>query len=379
MPRYDVLLKGGTVLDPAAALNARRDVAIADGRVAALAPDLPADAAAHVYNVSSLIVTPGLIDYHLHAFWGGTYIGLDADRYCLPRGVTTVVDGGSAGAYNFLAFRRLAVEPARTRVLCFLNLSSIGQVNNRVGELEDLRHVDAEATARCVQENRDVILGLKVRLSRSAVGANGLQPLKMARELADRLAVPIMVHISETDAPLPDILALLRRGDVVTHALTARAHGILDEHGQVLPAVKEAVARGIILDSAMGRMHLSYAVARAALAAGVLPDAISTDATIFGAQGIVHDLPSVMSRFMALGLSLEQVLARTTANPARLLGRQAEIGTLATGACADVAAFAIEEGEFAYPDNFDEVITARQRLVPRLVLRAGAEIPVEDW
>ncbi len=378
MTRYDLLLKGGTVVDPAAGVHERLDVGITGERVAEVGADLAAAQAARVVDVSGLLVTPGLIDFHVHAYWGGTHMGLDVDRYCLPRGVTTVVDGGSAGAYNFLAFRRLIIDEARTRVRAFLHLASIGQVDTRVGELADLGYIDEETTARCVQENRDVILGLKVRLGRDAVGPHSLRPLVIARELADRLAVPIMVHIGDSDAELPEIVALLRGGDIVTHIFTPRSNGILDERAEILPAVREAVGRGIKLDSAMGRKNLAFRVARVALARGLLPDTISTDVTIYSVRGIVRDLPHIVSGFLALGMDLDDAIARVTVNPARQLGMAGEIGTLRPGACADVAVFALAEGEYTFVDAAGETMVGRHRLEPRLVLRAGKEVPVQE-
>ncbi len=378
MARYDLLLKGGTVVDPGAGVHDRLDVAIAGDRVAAVERDLPVAEAARVIDVAGLLVTAGLIDFHLHAYWGGTDMGLDVDRYCLPRGVTTVVDCGSAGAHNFLAFRRLIIDQACARVRAFLHLSTIGQVDVSVGELANLGYIDVEATARCLQENRDVILGLKLRLGRDAVATHSLRPLAIARELADRLAVPIMVHIGDTDATLPEVLAMLRRGDVVTHTFTPRGNGVLDERGQVLPAVWQAVERGVKLDSAMGRRNLAFRVARVALAQGLALDTISSDVTIYSVRGSVRDLPHVVSGFLALGLGLDDALACVTAKPARQLGLEGEIGTLWPGACADVAAFALAEGEFTFVDATGETAQGRRRLEPRLVLRAGKEVPVQE-
>ncbi|MDA8218989.1 MAG: amidohydrolase/deacetylase family metallohydrolase [Dehalococcoidales bacterium] len=378
MARYDLLIKGGTVIDPAAGLDETRDVAVSDGRIALVAEGIPAGEAAEALDATGLVVTPGLIDFHLHAFRGGTRIGLDIDRFCLPRGVTTGVDCGSSGAYNFPAFRELVISKARSRLFCFLNLAAIGQVDIRVGELEDLRHIDEEATIKCVEANRDVILGLKVRLSRYAVGQNSLRPLAIARPIADQLGVPIMVHVGDTDAPLADILALLKGGDIVTHYLTPHEHGVLDANGHVQQAVRGAVARGVILDTAVGRLHLGVEVARKAFAEGLMPDVISTDVTIFGAYGNVRDLPYIMSSLMALGLNLEQVIERTTANPAHLLGRESELGTLQPGAVADVAAFAVEEGEYEFTSSIGEKFVGKHNLSPRLVIRAGRQVPVEE-
>jgi dihydroorotase len=372
------VIKGGTVIDPANNLEVRRDVALAVGRVAAVEADIPASEATRSVDATGLVVTPGLIDFHMHAYWGGTDVGLDPDRYCLPRGVTTVVDGGSAGAHNFLAFRRLVIDQAKTRVRAFLHISTIGQVDVRPGELSNLAYIDREAAAKCIREHRDVILGLKLRLSRDAVGANSLRPLEMAREVADEVKVPIMVHIGDSEAPLAEIAAMLRPGDIITHYLTPRRHGILDEQGSLLPVLAEAVARGIKLDVAQGRPHVGFKVAQAAFAAGLLPDTISSDVVTFSVHGIVKDLPNVMDKFLALGLSLPQVIERTTSKPAAMMGMEGEIGTLTPGAVADVTAFAVEDGEFRFVDPVGEEITGRQRLVPRLVFRAGEEVQVQE-
>ncbi len=375
MPFFDTILRGGTVVDPGCGLHGRFDVGIAGGKIMSVAPDLPRADAGQVVNLAGLIVTPGLIDMHMHAYWGGTDISVDPDRDCLPRGVTTMVDGGSAGAYNFGAFRKLILEPARSRILAFLNLSTIGQVDVRVGEYSNLTWLDAEAATRCLEENRDYLLGLKVRLSRDAVGQNGLLPLEMARAVADRTGTRLMVHVGETDAPLSEILELLRAGDIVSHFLTPRQHGILGEGGRPLPAVRQAVARGVWLDVAQGRMHLSFRVARAAFKLGLLPHTISTDLSRYGMMGSVKDLPNVLSCFMALGLTLQQVIERATTVPAKVLGLSDEVGALRAGCSADVAVFAVEEGQFEFADSTGERVTGRQRLVPRLVLRAG--VPVE--
>lgn len=378
MPRYDLLLKGGTVLDPGAGLGGRLDVAIAGGRIAAVAAGLPPAEAGETRDVSGHLVLPGLIDFHTHVFWGGTALGVEPDRDCLPRGVTTVVDGGSAGAHTFAAFRQLVAEPARSRVLCYLHMSLIGQIHGGVGELTDLGHVDTEATARVVAKNRDLILGLKLRVNRKAVGANSLRPLQIARELADRLAVPIMVHIGDSEAPLPEILALLGRGDIVTHIFTPHPNGILDGAGRVLPEVWQAMERGVIFDTAQGRINLGFRVARAALAQGLVPHVLSTDVTTYSLRGEIRDLPRTMSRFLALGLSLEQVVARTTAAPAAIMGLAGEIGTLKPGAVADVTVADLVEGEFEFGDSAGEKIAGHQYLTPRLVFRAGENVPVTE-
>ncbi|MHB1134180.1 MAG: amidohydrolase/deacetylase family metallohydrolase [Chloroflexota bacterium] len=375
MAFFDTILRGATVVDPSASLFGRYDVGLAGGKIMSVAPDLPKDDAKEVLNLPGLYITPGLIDLHTHAYWGGTDIGVDPDRDCLPRGVTTMVDAGSAGAMNFLAFRKLVLERSSVRLLAFLNLASIGQVDPRVGEYSNMTWLDLPAAGRCIEENRDYIIGLKVRLSRDAVGQNGLAPLEMARELADRLNVKVMAHVGETDAPLGRILDMMRAGDVVSHFLTPRRHGIVEERGKLLPEVRQAVARGVWFDVAQGRSHLGFAVARAAFKAGLLPHTISTDVTRYGLTGAVKNLPNVLSCFLALGLSLQQVVERATSLPAKVLGLGEVTGSLRPGLAADLAVFALEEGQFEFADSTGATVTGKQRLAPKLVFKDG--VPTE--
>jgi dihydroorotase len=373
---YDLLIAGGTVVDPASGLHARRDVAVQNGQIAAVAPSIDAERAHQVVDAAGLVVTPGLVDLHTHLFWGVSHYGVEPDSACLARGVTTAVDAGSAGAQTFPGFRRYVIDVVSTRVLAFENISVIGMITNRVGELEDIRFADPEAAVATAEQHRDVVVGVKVRLGYQMVGERALPALLLAREAAERLALPLMVHIIDLPEPLAEMLPLLRPGDVVTHCFHGEQNGVLDKAGRTLPAVREAAARGILFDVGHGVGSFSFAVARRALADGVLPDTISSDLHAHNIHGPVYDLATTLSKFLHLGLSLDDVVARATVTPARAIGWEGRIGTLGPGATADVALFHLAEGRFPLTDATGETVQAAQALLPRGVLRAGRLIPV---
>ena len=241
---YDLLIKGGTVVDPSQGLNAVRDVALSDGKVAAVEEGIPEIGAGEVIDATGLIVTPGLLDLHVHVYWGVSHYGVDADAGNISRGVTTAVDAGSSGAHTFSAFRKYVLERADTRLYALLNISAMGMVSPLVGELEDLRWADVEEATRVGGENRDYVRGIKVRLSRNIVGDRDADALKLALGAADAIGGPVMVHVGDTETPLEDLTATLRPGDLVTHAFHGNVHGILDDVGRVLDGITEAQRRG---------------------------------------------------------------------------------------------------------------------------------------
>jgi dihydroorotase len=370
----DVLIKGGRVIDPAQGLDGVRDVALAGGRVAAVAEILPEHEARRVLDARGRIVTPGLIDVHGHIYEGVSHYGINADRTCLQRGVTTVVDAGCAGAQTFPGLRKYIIEVSRTRILAYLNLSVLGMITERAGELEDLRFADTKAALRLLEANRDVLLGIKVRMEPAMLGQNGREVLRLARETSDAAGMPLMIHIGDTSPPLPEILAAARAGDVVTHCFHDRPGGILDEAGRVLPSVRDAVRRGVNFDVGHGRGSFSFQVARQALAQDLLPGTISTDLHIYNVDGPVYDMATTMSKVLHLGLSLPQVVEMTTAVPARSVRRADELGTLRPGACADVTLLELRAGPVALTDAGErqrETVTADQALVPAGVVRGG--------
>jgi dihydroorotase len=308
------ILRGGRVLDPANAIDALRDVAIEDGRIAAVAEpgSLGAGADDAVEDVTGLLVTPGLIDLHGHWFEGSPY-GIDP-AINLAGGVTTAVDAGTAGFSNFGVFRRLAIDPAPVRVLAFLHVAAAGLVSTLVGELQDIRYARPRETASVATEHADVVHGVKVRIGEEACGTNGSAALSAALEAAELAGLPLMSHIAH-GADVREVLTRLRPGDIVTHALTASGPGIRGDDARLLPEAHEARRRGVLFDVGHGCGSFSWATARAALDEGVAPDAISTDLHRYSIERPVVDLPVTMSKFLHLGMSLADVVTATTVTP----------------------------------------------------------------
>jgi dihydroorotase len=373
-PRYDLLLAGGTVLDPAEGTRAAANVAFAGAYVAAVDPGLrPADAA-ETLDCSGLLVAPGMIDLHVHVFYGVSHYGIEPDPNCVAKGVTTAVDAGSAGADTFPGFRKYVIDVAATRLYARLNISSMGMLSAAVGELDDLRYASVPKAIATIEQHRDVILGVKVRLTRNQIVSRdaGMKPLYLAREAADAVRLPIMVHPQEAWCEsLDDILAVMRGGDMLTHCFHGLSHGILDEDGKIRRSVHEAMERGVIFDVGHGRGSFSWQVAERALRQGVQPQTISSDLHAYNVNGPAFDLATTVSKFLHLGMSLEDALRKVTATPAQTLGMADRIGTLRVGAWGDAVAFELREGEFPLEDSHGEVRTGRRRLVPKTVVRGG--------
>jgi len=365
-----LLLRGGEVLDPGAGLAGRLDVRVRDGLVAAVGPGLAAEGDT-VLDVGGALVLPGLIDLHAHCFIGGSDLGPRTDDVARATGVTTWVDGGSTGAGTFEGMREWVLSRSRVRMYAFLNISAIGLAYLKVGELNHLAYADVDAAVGAGRDHADLVVGIKVRNQLEVVGGAGVEPLRRAVRAADALGGRVMLHCTNPPVPLAELLALLRPGDVVSHFLHGRGHGILDERGQVRREVRQARERGVLFDVAHGRMHVKFPIARAAIAQGFYPDTISSDLTLGGAAGCVRDLPTTMAKFLTLGMPLAEVVRAVTATPAKALGRAGRLGTLAPGAVADVAVFRLESGAFEFEDAHGERLTGPRRFVPELTLRAG--------
>jgi dihydroorotase len=319
MTTHGLVIAGGTIIDPASGLHARRDLAIADGRIAAVEPHLPMSSAREVLDATDLLVAPGLVDLHVHVYWGVADLSVEADPTCLGRGATTVVDAGSSGANTFPGFRRSVVDPSRGRILAYLNISAMGQIDPFLGELHDLRFADPERAAAVALANPDVIVGFKVRVSEMLAGPNGLAGLDRALEAGRTTDLPVMVHIGGTPFDVEEVLGRLRPGDVVTHAYTGwRPGGIVTDDGRVVAAAREARSRGVRFDVGHGAGSFTWPIAEAALADGFRPDTISSDLHRFNVASPVHDLATTLSKFLLLGLSVDEVIAMaTTAPPGR--------------------------------------------------------------
>ena len=383
MAEYDLLLTGGTVLDPsadgAAAGPRTADVAIAAGRIAAVGPSLARDRAARTVDVRSRLVTPGLIDLHTHVYWGGTSLGVDPDALSAASGVTTHVDAGSSGPGNFLGFRRHLIERSRVRILPFLNISFAGifAFSRRVmvGESIDMRLLNVQEAVQVGREHRDLILGMKVRLGLTAGEGQGLPPLHHTLQAAEALGVRMMVH---TDNPPPtrrEVLPHLRKGDILTHAFRPFPNGPTVDPGvtgRILPELWGARERGVVIDIGHGMGSFSFESAEACLAQGFLPDVISSDVHALCIDGPAYDLPTTMSKLLSMGMPLERVIAAATVAPARAIGRP-DLGTLRPGSPADVTVLDDRTGAFEYMDVTGRTMTGRRRLVPVLTV-AGGEV-----
>jgi dihydroorotase len=370
---YDLLIRGGEVIDPASGRQGTYDVAVARGTIAAVAPSLPADEAACIVDARGQYVTPGLIDLHTHCYWGATYWGIEADPVAARSGVTTWLDAGSAGAYSFAGFRRYAVDASRARLFAFLNIATIGLIA-RTYELSNLDYCDVGLGTAIVEANRDVILGIKARIDRDTTRGTGLEPLRRARELADHVKLPLMVHISTPPPRIADIAHLLRPGDILTHCCTGHENRLVDGQNRVHPFVRELWQQGLILDLGHGTGSFSYASAEAMLAEGMPPDVISSDIHQLSVLGPMYDLPTTLSKFLNLGLSLPDVIARATARPAAAMGRP-DLGTLRVGAPADLALFRLEEGSYTFHDVFMQPRRGRVQLVNTATYVGGALLP----
>ena len=298
---HDLVVAGGHVLCPATGVDAIADVAIDDGRIAAVGEGL---AGRERVEAAGLLVVPGLIDLHVHVYDGVSHYGIDADTYLLRRGTTTGVDVGSAGAQTFPGLRRMVIERARTRIYAYLHIAVEGMISPLVGELEDIRWASVEQCVRVAEANRDVIAGVKLRAGYQMVGPDPRPAVALALEAADALALPLMVHVIDMGMPLPELLARMRPGDVVTHCFHGNDGGLLDEDGRVWPEAFAARERGILFDVGHGSGSFTWRVARDALAQGFPPDTISSDIHTYNHAGPVHDLPRTLSKLLHLGMPL---------------------------------------------------------------------------
>jgi len=378
--QFDLLLRGGRLVDPASGLDARRDLAISDGRIAAIDADIPAERAARVVDAAGSIVTPGLIDLHSHVYWGGTSLGVDADRLAAKSGTTTFVDAGSAGAGNFLGFRRHVMERSKLRILAYVNISFAGifgfSRSVMVGECGDLRLCDPREVVAAVREHGDVIVGVKVRSGRIAGGTSGIAPVDLALEAADKVGLPLMAHIDEPPPGRSEVLPRLRKGDVLTHCFRPFPNAPVFASGAVRPDMRLARERGVIFDIGHGMGSFDFDVARSMLRDGLAPDVISSDVHLYCVDGPAFDILVCMSKLLALGMPFVEVIRAATQRPAEVIGRP-DLGTLAVGAAGDVAVLKLRSGRFTFVDSVGARLVAEQRLVSEGIVAGGIWWPNE--
>ena len=373
MMDFDMLIRGGRVVDPSQSLDAVRDVGIRQKQIEAIEPSLHASAR-HVVDARGMIVTPGLIDLHVHAYRDHSEIGLDPDRVMVSGGVTTMLDAGSAGAVNFGGFRRDIIDHAEAEVLGLVNLACMGLVvGNRVGELADRRYADVEGVIRTIAEHPGVAVGVKIRAGKHIIGEGeqGWANFRDAIAAARRSSTWLMVHIGESPMSIPEMLERMEPGDCITHCFKSGSERILDGEGRIFPSVLRAAERGVIFDVGHGFGSFHWDVCQAAIEQGFEPTTISTDLHSMNLHGPVYDMPTTMSKFLALGIPLARVIEMTTCRPAAVLGRSDDLGTLRVGSVADVTIMDEQCGAFALPDSYGQVRVADRLLTTVMTIRRG--------
>jgi dihydroorotase len=364
---YDLIIKGGRVVDPSLRINAIRDVAILGGRIAAVEATISADAADTI-DARGKLVVPGLLDVHTHYARDK-----DGPSVCLADGVTGWIDAGSQGADRIadpVAIARSA--PQQGRVL--INIGRAGILPD--GDTMDISRADAGAAKDAIARHRDFVVGVKARLSRDVAGPNDLEVLRRAQEVAASFNLPVMIHMGQTVSPLPRLMDLLKPGDVVTHMFAPPPNSIIDDNGRILPEVLAARRRGVWFDVGNGRTgHLRWDTVDRVMQAGFWPDTFSTDGNSTSRTTGVVDLPNCMSKFLGFGMTLDEVVACATVNASRVFSVFNDRGTLNPGAPADVALLELRDGAFEFHDNFENKRAGRQRLFPSGTVLGGKRVP----
>ncbi len=376
---FDTLIKNGQVMDPGGGHTGSFDIAITRNRIAAIEPNIDPAAARKLIDATGQIVTPGLIDLHTHVYHSVTYWGIKPDPIAARSGVTTWLDVGSAGAYNFAGLREFVIKQSEARIYALLNISGIGLTAPN-WELLNLNYLDVDLCCKVVDLNRDLVLGIKARIDYGTTGGE-IAGLLRARAAADRCELPLMVHIASGPPTIQEILPHLRAGDILTHCCTGRSNKLVADSGQMLSLARQARDAGVLFDVGHGAGSFSFESAESMLAAGFVPDVISTDMHQLAVHGPCFDMPTTLTKFMLMGLSLEECIARATIAPARALKLDHEVGTLNVGALADVALFTLNTGSYTLYDIDMHARTSHQLLTNTLTILGGRpmhRIPDDD-
>ncbi len=377
---YDIVIKGGRVIDPAQNIDATMDVAINGNKIAAVDKDIPPQEGRQQIDAKGKIVTPGLIEMHAHVFDSVMKIAVEPDIAGVKHAVTTVVDGGSAGEATFNVFPKYILPTAKTSVFCFLHLCSLGLIPEP--ELRGWDEVNLDGMAATIEANKTIIKGVKLRLVGNLVASAGIEVVKTAKKIARQFGLPIMIHIGDIEKKVPasltpECLNAMEAGDILSHVYTGNQGNVLRPDGTVLPELKAAIERGVIMDTATGKSNFSFESARKCLAQGILPDTISTDLTYRSLNGPTYNLPFTMAKFMALGLDLKQVVATATINPACAIREESKIGSLKKGMAADVSILELKTGAWTLADTPGETMKADKLLMPIAAVKNGKLIKAE--
>jgi dihydroorotase len=372
----DVLIQGGEVIDPSQNLRGVRDVLVTGDRITAVVESAQGVTAEHTIDARGLLVMPGLIDLHVHVYPVSPF-GLDADPLCPAGGVTTMVDTGTAGSYQFGHFRREVIDRARTQILGLVNLSCMGLQARNLGELLDPRYADPEGVVRTIEEHPGVAVGVKIRAGKHLIGdgEQGWDHFRQAVQAARDSGTWLMVHIGECPMSIPEMLEHLAPGDCIMHCFKSGSTRIIDENKKVFEAVAAAAERGVIFDVGHGSGSFLWETAEACLDQGLPPTTISTDLHTANLHGPVYDMPTTMSKFLMLGVSLEDVVDMSTTRPAKVLKLEEELGTLRVGSIADIAVLERREGRFLFEDSYDGTRIGDELLVAAATVRRGEIVP----
>ena len=378
---YDLLLKGGTVVDPSAGLDGVHDIAVEHGQIARIAPDIPAAEAARTIAVAGKVVTPGLIDLHAHVFEGVNRTGVNPDLGGVYAGVTTIVDAGSAGAATFGAFPRHILPHCHTEIIPFLHICQTGLAT--MPDIIAESSINLTDTLKVLDQHKGLIAGIKARMVSPALEIMGMEMPKLARRAARESGTRLMVHIGDTEkrydpTVIRKLLPLLEQGDILTHYFTANPGGVLDANGKLVPEAREASDRGVWFDTAHGRMNFSFDVGRRIIEQGLLPHCISTDLTVPGRIMTVHSMTEMMTRFLGLGFSLPQVVTMSTANPAKAIGADQRLGSLLVGRQADISVLEVRDGEWEVYDVLGAGLRVNRAVVPFATVKRG-QVFTPDW
>ena len=378
---FDLVLKGGRVLDPSAGLDGAQDVAVEAGKIARIAPGIAASDAVRTIDVTGKVVTPGLIDLHAHVFEGVNRTGVNPDLAGVLAGVTTVVDAGSAGAATFGAFPRYVIPAAHTEVVPFLHICRTGLATNP--DIVAESSVDLDETLQVLAEHKGLIRGIKARMVSPALEIMGMEMPKLAKRAARESGVKLMVHIGDTEkrydpGVIHTLLPMLDAGDIVTHYFTANPGGVIDANGKLVPEARDAAQRGVWLDTAHGRKNFSFDVGRRCIDQGLVPHCISTDLTVPGRLETVHSMVEIMTRFLGLGFTLSEVIAMSTINPAKALGEEQRLGSLAVGHQADISVLELREGDWFVKDVLGAQLRVQKAFVPFVTVKRGQAF-TPDW
>jgi dihydroorotase len=368
-----LLIKGGTVIDPSQRLHTVSDVAIKNGKILAVSDNIPIDRAVKVVSAKGNLVTPGFIDLEIHCFDGFSDLAVNADHYCLGRGVTTAIDNGSVGYLGIDGYIRDISNPAITRIFTSVNIFPPGVIRpGTISSLDSTTFMNPELAAKAVTRNRPAAVGIKAYIEKAHVGRGDVDCLKRSLEAAELSGVPVIADIVDTYTPVATLVTMMRRGDVFTHAYNNFSNNILDANGRVLPEVLDARDRGVHFDTAQGQDKFNFDVADKCLQQNLLPDSISTDLYAGNVDSMVYDLPTTVSKFMALGMTLDDAIERVTARPAKIFDYGVTIGTLRPGSEADVGIFELQHGKFTFTGSGrSNTRTGSRMLVSKAVVCRG--------